>query len=58
MISFLTPCSCGDPSHLFFTLFWIFIPYFLQKTHLSRHFSIYISLSPCPRFTLYIIVDM
>ena len=57
MISFLTPCSCGDPSHLLFTLFWIFIPYFFKKTHLSCHFSIYISLSPCPCFALYITVD-
>jgi hypothetical protein len=32
MISFLTHCSCGDPSHLLFTLFWILIPYFLKNS--------------------------
>jgi len=32
MISFLTHCFCGDPSHLLFTLFWIFIPYFLKNS--------------------------
>jgi hypothetical protein len=55
MISFLSHCSCGDPSHLLFTLFWIFIPYFLES-HLSLHYSIYISVSPCPCFALYITV--
>ena len=32
MISFLTHCSCGDPSHLLFTLSWIFILYFLKNS--------------------------
>jgi hypothetical protein len=52
MISFLTHCSCGDPSHLLFTLFWIFTPYFLKKlisaaTTLFTSPSVHVHVSLC-----------